>query len=260
MRAANRLEHTLGTNLLAGFLRRRHGARVLPPPLREIGSGTAGPVMASTAEIAVWAQGFLANFAMYQSTSFHTVPPPGAQNSVPREAPLCPARRSHVHTPEVGPAAAGLAGLSRWRPRPGCCCAPTNPSMRRRSRPRASAAWPWPVCWTRSRARPASTRCWRPWAPLLDSGWPGFLVDSTGRALPAGPGAAAHLPALPADFSERLAASLAQAAPGVSSAGQGAEQSAGQGAGQGASQGWLGCHQGGCCGPSSASPPRAGPG
>ncbi|HBK00949.1 MAG TPA: hypothetical protein DDZ62_13990, partial [Delftia acidovorans] len=24
---------------------------------------------------------------MYQSTSFHTVPPPGAQNSVPREAP-----------------------------------------------------------------------------------------------------------------------------------------------------------------------------
>nr|WP_252980539.1 hypothetical protein [Delftia acidovorans] len=75
--------------------------------------------------------------------------------------------------------------------------------------------------------------------PLLDSGWPGFLVDSTGRALPAGPGAAADLPALPADFSERLAASLAQAAPGVSSAGQGAEQSAGQGAGQGASQGWL---------------------
>ncbi|WP_233174749.1 hypothetical protein [Delftia sp. ASV31] len=75
--------------------------------------------------------------------------------------------------------------------------------------------------------------------PLLDSGWPGFLVDSTGRALPAGPGAAADLPALPADFSERLAASLAQAAPGVRSAGQGAEQSAGQGAGQGASQGWL---------------------
>jgi hypothetical protein len=71
--------------------------------------------------------------------------------------------------------------------------------------------------------------------PLLDSGWPGFLVDSTGRALPAGPGAAADLPALPADFSERLAASLAQAAPGVKSAGQGAEQ----GAGQGASQGWL---------------------
>ncbi|MCG8986563.1 hypothetical protein MI467_06865 [Delftia acidovorans] len=75
--------------------------------------------------------------------------------------------------------------------------------------------------------------------PLLDSGWPGFLVDSTGRALPAGPGAAADLPALPADFSERLAASLAQAAPGVKSAGQGAEQSAGQGAGQDASQGWL---------------------
>ncbi|WP_339958876.1 hypothetical protein [Delftia acidovorans] len=75
--------------------------------------------------------------------------------------------------------------------------------------------------------------------PLLDSGWPGFLVDSTGRALPAGPGAAADLPALPADFSERLAASLAQAAPGVSSAGQGAEQSAGGGAGQDASEGWL---------------------
>ncbi|MEQ6308155.1 hypothetical protein ABN448_13150 [Delftia acidovorans] len=75
--------------------------------------------------------------------------------------------------------------------------------------------------------------------PLLDSGWPGFLVDSTGRALPAGPGAAADLPALPADFSERLAASLAQAAPGVKSAGQGAEQSAGEGVGQGALQGWL---------------------
>jgi len=75
--------------------------------------------------------------------------------------------------------------------------------------------------------------------PLLDSGWPGFLVDSTGRALPAGPGAAADLPALPADFSARLAASLAQAAPGVSSAGQGAEQGAGGGAGQDASQGWL---------------------
>ncbi|MFD2321168.1 hypothetical protein [Delftia deserti] len=75
--------------------------------------------------------------------------------------------------------------------------------------------------------------------PLLDTGWPGFLVDSTGRALPAGHGAAADLPALPADFSERLAASLAQAAPGVKSAGQGAEQSAGEGAGQGALQGWL---------------------
>ncbi|MGQ8879219.1 hypothetical protein ACUTR7_17025 [Delftia sp. NA_296.1] len=66
--------------------------------------------------------------------------------------------------------------------------------------------------------------------PLLDAGWPGFLVDSAGRAIPAGP-AAADQPALPADFSDRLAARLVQGAADP--------QNSGRNPGQGASQGWL---------------------
>lgn len=67
--------------------------------------------------------------------------------------------------------------------------------------------------------------------PLLDTGWPGFLVDSAGRAVPAGPAFTAGQPALPADFGERLAASLAQGAAGA--------QSPGKDSGQGTAQGWL---------------------
>ncbi|MEJ8291725.1 hypothetical protein WKI45_02775 [Delftia tsuruhatensis] len=66
--------------------------------------------------------------------------------------------------------------------------------------------------------------------PLLDAGWPGFLVDSAGRPIPTGP-AAADQPALPADLSERLAARLVQGPAG--------SQNSGQNPAQGTSQGWL---------------------
>ena len=176
---------------------------------------------------------------MYQSTSFHTVPPPGAQNSVPREAPrdALPEDPMSIRLRLVLLLLALLVfvlAASSWL----LLRAYQSEHAAQEQAARVSS-----MAVARLLDKEPGTagvdQVLAALGPLLDSGWPGFLVDSTGRALPAGPGAAADLPALPADFSERLAASLAQAAPGVSSAGQGAEQSAGQGAGQGASQGWL---------------------
>ncbi len=176
---------------------------------------------------------------MYQSTSFHTVPPPGAQNSVPREAPrdALPEDPMSIRLRLVLLLLALLVfvlAASSWL----LLRAYQSEHAAQEQAARVSS-----MAVARLLDKEPGTagvdQVLAGLGPLLDSGWPGFLVDSTGRALPAGPGAAADLPALPADFSERLAASLAQAAPGVSSAGQGAEQSAGQGAGQGASQGWL---------------------
>ncbi len=176
---------------------------------------------------------------MYQSTSFHTVPPPGAQNSVPREAPrdALPEDPMSIRLRLVLLLLALLVfvlAASSWL----LLRAYQSEHAAQEQAARVSS-----MAVARLLDKEPGTagddQVLAALGPLLDSGWPGFLVDSTGRALPAGPGAAADLPALPADFSERLAASLAQAAPGVSSAGQGAEQSAGQGAGEGASQGWL---------------------
>ncbi len=176
---------------------------------------------------------------MYQSTSFHTVPPPGAQNSVPREAPrdALPEDPMSIRLRLVLLLLALLVfvlAASSWL----LLRAYQSEHAAQEQAARVSSM---AVARLLDKEPGAAgvDQVLAALGPLLDSGWPGFLVDSTGRALPAGPGAAADLPALPADFSERLAASLAQAAPGVSSAGQGAEQSAGQGAGQGASQGWL---------------------
>lgn len=172
---------------------------------------------------------------MYQSTSFHTVPPPGAQNSVPREAPrdALPEDPMSIRLRLVLLLLALLVfvlAASSWL----LLRAYQSEHAAQEQAARVSS-----MAVARLLDKEPGTagvdQVLAALGPLLDSGWPGFLVDSTGRALPAGPGAAADLPALPADFSERLAASLAQAAPGVSSAGQGAEQSAGQGA----SQGWL---------------------
>ncbi len=176
---------------------------------------------------------------MYQSTSFHTVPPPGAQNSVPREAPrdALPEDPMSIRLRLVLLLLALLVfvlAASSWL----LLRAYQSEHAAQEQAARVSS-----MAVARLLDKEPGTagvdQVLAALGPLLDSGWPGFLVDSTGRALPAGPGAAADLPALPADFSERLAASLAQAAPGVSSAGQGAEQSAGGGAGQDASQGWL---------------------
>jgi len=176
---------------------------------------------------------------MYQSTSFHTVPPPGAQNSVPREAPrdALPEDPMSIRLRLVLLLLALLVfvlAASSWL----LLRAYQSEHAAQEQAARVSSM---AVARLLDKEPGAAgvDQVLAALGPLLDSGWPGFLVDSTGRALPAGPGAAADLPALPADFSERLAASLAQAAPGVSSAGQGAGQSAGQGAGQGASQGWL---------------------
>ncbi len=176
---------------------------------------------------------------MYQSTSFHTVPPPGAQNSVPREAPrdALPEDPMSIRLRLVLLLLALLVfvlAASSWL----LLRAYQSEHAAQEQAARVSSM---AVARLLDKEPGAAgvDQVLAALGPLLDSGWPGFLVDSTGRALPAGPGAAADLPALPADFSERLAASLAQAAPGVSSAGQGAEQSAGQGAGQGASQAWL---------------------
>ncbi len=176
---------------------------------------------------------------MYQSTSFHTVPPPGAQNSVPREAPrdALPEDPMSIRLRLVLLLLALLVfvlAASSWL----LLRAYQSEHAAQEQAARVSSM---AVARLLDKEPGAAgvDQVLAALGPLLDSGWPGFLVDSTGRALPAGPGAAADLPALPADFSERLAASLAQAAPGVRSAGQGAEQSAGQGAGQGASQGWL---------------------
>lgn len=176
---------------------------------------------------------------MYQSTSFHTVPPPGAQNSVPREAPrdALPEDPMSIRLRLVLLLLALLVfvlAASSWL----LLRAYQSEHAAQEQAARVSSMAVARLLDKEPRTAGAD-QVLAALGPLLDSGWPGFLVDSTGRALPAGPGAAADLPALPADFSERLAASLAQAAPGVSSAGQGAEQSAGQGAGQGASQGWL---------------------
>lgn len=176
---------------------------------------------------------------MYQSTSFHTVPPPGAQNSVPREAPrdALPEDPMSIRLRLVLLLLALLVfvlAASSWL----LLRAYQSEHAAQEQAARVSSM---AVARLLDKEPGAAgiDQVLAALGPLLDSGWPGFLVDSTGRALPAGPGAAADLPALPADFSERLAASLAQAAPGVRSAGQGAGQSAGQGAGQGASQGWL---------------------
>lgn len=176
---------------------------------------------------------------MYQSTSFHTVPPPGAQNSVPREAPrdALPEDPMSIRLRLVLLLLALLVfvlAASSWL----LLRAYQSEHAAQEQAARVSS-----MAVARLLDKEPGTagvdQVLAALGPLLDSGWPGFLVDSTGRALPAGPGAAADLPALPADFSERLAASLAQAAPGVRSAGQGGEQSAGEGAGQDASQGWL---------------------
>ncbi len=176
---------------------------------------------------------------MYQSTSFHTVPPPGAQNSVPREAPrdALPEDPMSIRLRLVLLLLALLVfvlAASSWL----LLRAYQSEHAAQEQAARVSSMAVARLLDKEPRTAGAD-QVLAALRPLLDSGWPGFLVDSTGRALPAGPGAAADLPALPADFSERLAASLAQAAPGVKSAGQGAEQSAGQGAGQDASQGWL---------------------
>ena len=176
---------------------------------------------------------------MYQSTSFHTVPPPGAQNSVPREAPrdALPEDPMSIRLRLVLLLLALLVfvlAASSWL----LLRAYQSEHAAQEQAARVSSMAVARLL-DKEPGTAGADQVLAALGPLLDSGWPGFLVDSTGRALPAGPGAAADLPALPADFSERLAASLAQAAPGVSSAGQGAEQSAGQGAGQGASQGWL---------------------
>lgn len=172
---------------------------------------------------------------MYQSTSFHTVPPPGAQNSVPREAPrdALPEDPMSIRLRLVLLLLALLVfvlAASSWL----LLRAYQSEHAAQEQAARVSSMAVARLLDKEPRTAGAD-QVLAALGPLLDSGWPGFLVDSTGRALPAGPGAAADLPALPADFSERLAASLAQAAPGVKSAGQGAEQSAGQDA----SQGWL---------------------
>ncbi|SOE35705.1 Signal transduction histidine kinase [Delftia acidovorans] len=176
---------------------------------------------------------------MYQSTSFHTVPPPGAQNSVPREAPrdALPEDPMSIRLRLVLLLLALLVfvlAASSWL----LLRAYQSEHAAQEQAARVSSMAVARLLDKEPRTAGAD-QVLAALRPLLDSGWPGFLVDSTGRALPAGPGAAADLPALPADFSERLAASLAQAAPGVKSAGQGAEQSAGGDAGQDASQGWL---------------------
>ena len=168
---------------------------------------------------------------MYQSTSFHTVPPPGAQNSVPREAPrdALPEDPMSIRLRLVLLLLALLVfvlAASSWL----LLRAYQSEHAAQEQAARVSSMAVARLLDKEPRTAGAD-QVLAALGPLLDSGWPGFLVDSTGRALPAGPGAAADLPALPADFSERLAASLAQAAPGV--------KSAGQGAGQDASQGWL---------------------
>lgn len=172
---------------------------------------------------------------MYQSTSFHTVPPPGAQNSVPREAPrdALPEDPMSIRLRLVLLLLALLVfvlAASSWL----LLRAYQSEHAAQEQAARVSSMAVARLL-DKEPGTAGADQVLAALGPLLDSGWPGFLVDSTGRALPAGPGAAADLPALPADFSERLAASLAQAAPGVKSAGQGA----GQSAGQDASQGWL---------------------
>lgn len=172
---------------------------------------------------------------MYQSTSFHTVPPPGAQNSVPREAPrdALPEDPMSIRLRLVLLLLALLVfvlAASSWL----LLRAYQSEHAAQEQAARVSSMAVSRLLDKEPRTAGAD-QVLVALGPLLDTGWPGFLVDSTGRAVPAGRGAAADLPALPADFSERLAASLAQAAPGVKSAGQGAEQSAGQGA----LQGWL---------------------
>lgn len=168
---------------------------------------------------------------MYQSTSFHTVPPPGAQNSVPREAPrdALPEDPMSIRLRLVLLLLALLVfvlAASSWL----LLRAYQSEHAAQEQAARVSSMAVARLLDKEPRTAGAD-QVLAALRPLLDSGWPGFLVDSTGRALPAGPGAAADLPALPADFSERLAASLAQAAPDV--------KSAGQGPGQDASQGWL---------------------
>ncbi|MBL8358738.1 MAG: hypothetical protein JNM01_28540 [Delftia acidovorans] len=172
---------------------------------------------------------------MYQSTSFHTVPPPGAQNSVAREAPrdALPEDPMSIRLRLVLLLLALLVfvlAASSWL----LLRAYQSEQAAQEQAARVSSMAMARLLDKEPRTAGAD-QVLAALGPLLDTGWPGFLVDSTGRALPAGHGAAADLPALPADFSERLAASLAQAAPGAKSAGQGAEQGAGQGAGQG----WL---------------------
>src|SRR5256885_10078616 len=78
--------YTLGTKPAVVSLRRRHGAQGFAAAAgdRFWNSGAGHGVHGRNCRLGAR---FSANFAMYQSTSFHTVPPPGAQNSVPREAP-----------------------------------------------------------------------------------------------------------------------------------------------------------------------------
>lgn len=164
---------------------------------------------------------------MYQSTSFHTIPPPGAENSVAREAP--PDDPMSIRLRLVLLLLALLVfvlAASSWL----LLRAYQSEHAAQEQAARVGSMAVARLLDKEPRTADAD-QVLAALGPLLDTGWPGFLVDSTGRALPAGPGAAADLPALPADFSERLAASLAHASPGEKSAGQRAEQ--------GASQGWL---------------------
>ncbi|MBB1649067.1 hypothetical protein [Delftia sp. UME58] len=161
---------------------------------------------------------------MYQSTSFHTVPPPGAQNSVAREAPrdALPEDPMSIRLRLVLLLLALLVfvlAASSWL----LLRAYQSEQAAQEQAARVSSMAMARLLDKEPRTAGAD-QVLAALGPLLDTGWPGFLVDSTGRAIPAGHGAAADLPALPADFSERLAASLAQAAPGAKSAGQGAGQ------------------------------------
>ena len=147
---------------------------------------------------------------MYQSTSFHTVPPPGTLNAVPQGGARGAARgpsmsmrlrrvllllallvlvlaaaswlllRAYQSGHAAQEQAVRIASLAAAR-------------LLDRQEPRAANA---------EQALAAVQ-------PLLEAGWSGFLVDSAGRAVPAGTAAATGQPALPADFSERLASSLA---------------------------------------------------
>src|SRR5260370_241560 len=179
--------YTLGTKPAVVSLRRRHGAQGFAAAAgdRFWNSGAGHGVHGRNCRLGAR---FSANFAMYQSTSFHTVPPPGAQNSVPREAArdALPEDPMSIRLRLVLLLLALLVfvlAASSWL----LLRAYQSEHAAQEQAARVSS-----MAVARLLDKEPGTagvdQVLAALGPLLDSGWPGFLVDSTGRALPAGPG------------------------------------------------------------------------
>lgn len=147
---------------------------------------------------------------MYQSTGFHTVPPPGTLNAVPqggaRGAARGPSMSMRLRRVLLLLALLVLVlAASSWLLLRAYQSGHAAQEQAVRIASMAAAR-------LLDRQEPRAANAEQALAavqPLLEAGWSGFLVDSAGRAVPAGTAAATGQPALPADFSERLASSLA---------------------------------------------------